>query len=222
MTYICSISYLQIKYECLRHYCDFFEVGQQFAEQPYAVAVQRGNYLQMEIGQVILALQKDRYFETLSSKYWNGAPSRFECPASDDSSEGITLGSLAGVFITALVGLGIALIVLIGEALVGRWRSNNNNLLRQQLLETNDGKVTITKSSSINVLTMPAAVSNDPTTKFGLVLHQGDNLHNIRSEKFLASLLDGALQKQASLHIGEHVLTLGARTAFEPANAGKP
>lgn len=40
----------------------------------------------------ILDLQKDRYFETQSAKYWNSSATG-DCPNTDDS-EGITLGSL--------------------------------------------------------------------------------------------------------------------------------
>jgi hypothetical protein len=40
----------------------------------------------------ILDLQKDRYFETLSGKYWNSS-AKGDCPNNDDS-EGITLESL--------------------------------------------------------------------------------------------------------------------------------
>ena len=46
-----------------------YKVGEPFAEQPYAVAVQQGSHLQEEISKVILELQKDRYFETLYGKY---------------------------------------------------------------------------------------------------------------------------------------------------------
>ena len=62
---------------------------------------------------VILELQKDRYFETLQSKYWN-TTKKNNCPVLDDS-EGITLQSLGGVFIATLVGLVIAMITLAFE-----------------------------------------------------------------------------------------------------------
>ncbi len=52
-------SCLQIKYEYYNN-CNFTEVGEPFAEQPYAVAVQQGSHLQEEISRVILELQKDR------------------------------------------------------------------------------------------------------------------------------------------------------------------
>ncbi len=73
---------------------------------------------------MILELQKDRYFETLSSKYWNSTL-RSLCPTLDDS-EGITLTSLGGVFIATLVGLGIAMIVLAVEVYFHRQEQKNS------------------------------------------------------------------------------------------------
>ena len=86
---------LQIRYEFYNN-CNFTEIGEPFAEQPYAVAVQQGSHLMEEISTVILMLQKDRYFEMLSSKYWNSTL-RSLCPTLDDS-EGITLRSLGTLF----------------------------------------------------------------------------------------------------------------------------
>ncbi|KAK2580489.1 hypothetical protein KPH14_006227 [Odynerus spinipes] len=110
----------QIKYEVTRN-CNLTEVGEVFAEQPYAIAVQQGSHLQEEISRRILDLQKDRYFETLASKYWNQSL-KAQCPNSDDS-EGITLESLGGVFIATLFGLALAMITLAGEVLYYRKRN---------------------------------------------------------------------------------------------------
>ncbi|XP_046615060.1 uncharacterized protein LOC124302692 [Neodiprion virginianus] len=109
----------EIKYEVTKN-CNLTEVGEVFAEQPYAIAVQQGSHLQEEISKRILDLQKDRYFETLSSKYWNQSL-RESCPNSDDS-EGITLESLGGVFIATLFGLALAMITLAGEVIFYRKR----------------------------------------------------------------------------------------------------
>ena len=46
-------------------------MGEPFAEQPYAVAVQQGSHLKEEISRIILELQKDRYFESLYSRWGN-------------------------------------------------------------------------------------------------------------------------------------------------------
>ena len=67
-------------------------------------------FSQEDISRVILELQKERYFETLTSKYWD-SNMRTNCPIMDDS-EGITLTSLSGVFISTTIGLVIAMIVL--------------------------------------------------------------------------------------------------------------
>ena len=116
-------NFLKVRYEYYNN-CNFTEVGEPFAEQPYAVAVQQGSHLQEEISKVILELQKDRYFEMLSSKYWNSTLRSF-CPTLDDS-EGITLRSLGGVFIATLVGLGIAMVVLAFEVYFHKKDAKNN------------------------------------------------------------------------------------------------
>lgn len=109
----------EIKYEVTRN-CNLTEVGEVFAEQPYAIAVQQGSHLQEEISRKILDLQKDRYFETLAAKYWNQTLKTL-CPNSDDN-EGITLESLGGVFIATLFGLALAMLTLAGEVLYYRKR----------------------------------------------------------------------------------------------------
>ena len=55
----------KIRYQFYQN-CNFTEIGEPFAEQPLAVAVQQGSHLQKEISRAILELQKERYFETLS------------------------------------------------------------------------------------------------------------------------------------------------------------
>ncbi|XP_034948980.1 ionotropic receptor 25a [Chelonus insularis] len=107
----------EIKYEVTRD-CNLTEIGEVFAEQPYAVAVQQGSHLQEEISRTILDLQKNRFFETLSGKYWNSSL-KGKCSAVDES-EGITLESLGGVFIATLFGLVIAMLTLAGEVLYHR------------------------------------------------------------------------------------------------------
>ncbi|XP_076046032.1 ionotropic receptor 8a isoform X2 [Oratosquilla oratoria] len=104
----------EIRYE-VYHNCKLTEVGEPFAEQPYAIAVQQGSHLQDEISRSILELQKDRYFEGLSAKFWNSS-ARGICE-NDDDSEGITLQSLGGVFIATLIGLALAMVALAVEVL---------------------------------------------------------------------------------------------------------
>ena len=69
--------------------------------------------MQREISTAILTMQKDRYFECLTSKYWNST-GRLNCPVLDDS-KGITINSLGGIFIATLVGLVISMITLAYE-----------------------------------------------------------------------------------------------------------
>ncbi|XP_060664083.1 ionotropic receptor 25a [Drosophila nasuta] len=99
----------EIKYEVTRN-CNLTEVGEVFAEQPYAVAVQQGSHLGDELSYAILELQKERFFEQLRAKYWNQSKLQ-DCPLSEDQ-EGITLESLGGVFIATLFGLIMAMVTL--------------------------------------------------------------------------------------------------------------
>jgi ionotropic glutamate receptor len=83
-------------------------IGEPFAEAPYALAVAQGNPLQDDISMAILQLQTERFFETLSARYWTSA-----CPSiGDGENDGISLESLGGVFIATIIGLGIAFISL--------------------------------------------------------------------------------------------------------------
>ncbi|KAK9506897.1 hypothetical protein O3M35_008747 [Rhynocoris fuscipes] len=100
---------LEIKYKVYQD-CNLTEIGEVFAEQPYAIAVQQGSHLNEEISRRILDLQSDRYFEGLTSKFWNSTKKN-KCDSYDED-EGITLESLGGVFIATLVGLLLAMITL--------------------------------------------------------------------------------------------------------------
>nr|ALR72538.1 ionotropic receptor 8a [Colaphellus bowringi] len=115
----------EIKYEISRN-CNLTEVGEVFAEKPYAVAVQQGSHLQDGISKMILLLQKDRFFEGLQAKYWNNSV-KGDCPNTDDN-EGITLESLGGVFIATLFGLALAMITLAGEVLYYRRKRKTKEL----------------------------------------------------------------------------------------------
>ena len=71
----------QIRYEVYKN-CNYTQVGDPFAEQPYAIAVQQGSYLAEEISKALLEMQKDRFFEKISSIYWNST-ARSLCPILD-------------------------------------------------------------------------------------------------------------------------------------------
>ncbi|XP_039762086.1 glutamate receptor 3 [Pararge aegeria] len=112
----------EIKYEITRN-CNLTEVGEVFAEQPYAIAVQQGSRLQEDLSRTLLDLQKERFLEQLSSKYWNET-ARQACPDADES-EGITLESLGGVFIATLFGLGLAMVTLAWEVFYYKRKEKN-------------------------------------------------------------------------------------------------
>ncbi|XP_061726097.1 ionotropic receptor 25a [Cydia pomonella] len=125
----------EIKYEVTLN-CNLTEVGEVFAEQPYAIAVQQGSRLQEELSRALLDLQKERLLEQLAAKYWNET-ARQQCPDADES-EGITLESLGGVFIATLFGLGLAMITLAWE--VFYYKRKEKNKVRQEDEETKPKK----------------------------------------------------------------------------------
>ncbi|XP_049883076.1 glutamate receptor ionotropic, kainate 2 [Pectinophora gossypiella] len=112
----------EIRYEVTRN-CNLTEVGDMFAEQPYAIAVQQGSRLQENLSRALLELQKERFLEMLANKYWNET-ARQACPDADES-EGITLESLGGVFIATLFGLGLAMITLAWEVFYYKRKEKN-------------------------------------------------------------------------------------------------
>ncbi|XP_055304771.1 ionotropic receptor 25a [Sitodiplosis mosellana] len=118
----------EVKYEISRS-CELIEVGEVFAEQPYALAIQQGSQLQDELSRAILELQKDRFFEALTAKYWNHSSKADECP-NNDESEGITLESLGGVFIATLFGLALAMVTLVIEVVYYRRRDARENTVK--------------------------------------------------------------------------------------------
>ncbi|CAF4939724.1 unnamed protein product [Pieris macdunnoughi] len=118
----------EVKYEITRN-CNLTEVGEIFAEQPYAIAVQQGSRLQEDLSRTLLDLQKERFLEQLASKYWNET-ARQTCPDADES-EGITLESLGGVFIATLFGLGLAMVTLAWEVFYYKRKENKVNVLEK-------------------------------------------------------------------------------------------
>ncbi|OAD59386.1 Glutamate receptor, ionotropic kainate 2, partial [Eufriesea mexicana] len=160
----------EIKYEVTRN-CNLTEVGEVFAEQPYAIAVQQGSHLQEEISRKILDLQKDRYFELLASKYWNQTL-KAQCVNSDDN-EGITLESLGGVFIATLFGLALAMITLAGELFYYRKRNNQDKKKGKKKPKTIDSeKMMMQKlASKLQIKPAPTNPLFEKTTKAPRVSH---------------------------------------------------
>ncbi|XP_022834831.1 ionotropic receptor 25a-like, partial [Spodoptera litura] len=132
----------EIKYEVTRN-CNLTEVGEVFAEQPYAIAVQQGSRLQEDLSRALLELQKERFLEQLASKYWNES-ARQACPDADES-EGITLESLGGVFIATLFGLGLAMLTLAWEVFYYKRKEKN----KVQSFNSKPEKVAFESKSSL-------------------------------------------------------------------------
>ncbi|XP_075215222.1 glutamate receptor 2-like [Lycorma delicatula] len=118
----------EIRY-LINHNCNLTEVGDIFAEQPLAIAVQQGSQLNEEISRRVLDLQKDRYFESLTAKYWNSS-NKGTCHNTDDY-EGITLESLGGVFIATLFGSALAMITLGAEIIYHRRKKSTKRVSKQ-------------------------------------------------------------------------------------------
>lgn len=110
----------EIKYEITRN-CNLTEIGEVFAEQPYAIGIQQGSNILDEVTRAILVLQKDRFFEKLTGKYWNASIGN--CDSGDN--EGISLESLGGVFIATIFGLGIAMVTLVCEVIYYRRKARD-------------------------------------------------------------------------------------------------
>ncbi|CAH1407823.1 unnamed protein product [Nezara viridula] len=121
---------LELKYHVFKN-CNLTLIGEPFAEQPYAVAVQQGSHLNEEISRRILDLQRERFFEATASKYWNSTI-KSKCDNVDED-EGITLESLGGVFIATLVGLFIALLTLGAEVWYHKKKSKNQVTTKGQM-----------------------------------------------------------------------------------------
>ncbi|XP_034244951.1 ionotropic receptor 25a [Thrips palmi] len=144
-----------VRYEVSKN-CNLTEVGEVFAEQPYALAIQQGSYLQEELSRRILELQKDRYFEALTAKYWNY--SRLAECSGDGDNEGITLESLGGVFIATLCGLAFALLTLGAEVLYYKRKQGSSvSDLQSEATKKGQGR------SGLGSAIMPPVDTNDKT-----------------------------------------------------------
>lgn len=103
---------------------------------------------QDELSRAILELQKDRFFEDLTAKYWNSSAKSSECP-NNDENEGITLESLGGVFIATLFGLALAMVTLVIEVFYYRRKDALENAVRDiTMVAPSDNSASITPPPS--------------------------------------------------------------------------
>lgn len=152
----------EIKYQIARN-CNFTQVGEIFAEQPYALAIQQGSHLHDEFSKSIIELQHERFFELLTAKYWNNSLKGY-CPNSDES-EGITLESLGGVFIATLFGLGLAMITLIGEVIYHKRRAQKRPPVLQVKPMDEDATVGMSTPPTISAKIHPSPPTYAETVK---------------------------------------------------------
>lgn len=87
-----------------------------------------------------MELQKDRYFEGLTAKYWNHS-AKGVC-SGEGESEGITLESLGGVFIATLFGLALAMITLVVEIIYYRQQDIREKRVRKVGPKERQGQAT--------------------------------------------------------------------------------
>lgn len=121
------------------------------------------------MSRAILELQKDRFFEALTAKYWNHSSKADECP-NNDESEGITLESLGGVFIATLFGLALAMVTLVIEVIYYRRRDARENAIEP-----------------ISGITPPPSYEDQQANRSSKKLFRlnNDNLVTLGGEKFI-------------------------------------
>ncbi|XP_059489229.1 ionotropic receptor 25a-like [Neocloeon triangulifer] len=128
---------LILRYEVLRN-CSLVEVGEMFADQPYALGVPTGSPLTRDFSRAILQMQRDRFFEEITARTWNKSR-RAQCNLGQRADSGITLESIGGVFIAMLAGLGLAVVTLAAEVFYYR-RKIEPTKPRLQMPTVNDKK----------------------------------------------------------------------------------
>lgn len=127
------------------------------------------------MSKAILELQKDRFFESLTAKYWNHSSKASECP-NNDESEGITLESLGGVFIATLFGLALAMITLVIEVIYYKRRDARENAI-QQIAEQDD------------ITPPPSYDGKDPKRSSKKMFRNNNEIVTLGGEKFVPASL---------------------------------
>ncbi|CAF4958003.1 unnamed protein product [Pieris macdunnoughi] len=92
--------------------CDLQMVGNEFSKKPYAIAVQNGSPLKDQFDRVIIKLSNDRILEAIKEKWWNDNPETAKCEIVDDSSYGVSIQNIGGVFIVTFVAISLACITV--------------------------------------------------------------------------------------------------------------
>ncbi|RWS17767.1 glutamate receptor ionotropic: kainate 2-like protein [Dinothrombium tinctorium] len=102
-----------IKYAELTN-CDLEEIGSEFSRKPIALAVQKNSKLLDDLNSAILQLVNGRKLIELKERWWNRQ--RKKCAKTlSDSTEGIAIENIGGVFIIIFVGIFFACFTLLIE-----------------------------------------------------------------------------------------------------------
>ncbi|CAB4060323.1 GRIN [Lepeophtheirus salmonis] len=106
---------------------------------------------------------KERYFEKLTKKYWNIAK-RDLCPVLDES-QGITLRSLGGIFLAALAGLALSMIVLAVEVWKQKQQRDRQEITKPQKGNSKDDIMKVgTRKIRVTPMSTPLdTISNNET-----------------------------------------------------------
>lgn len=102
----------QIEYEMSKN-CNLTTIGEVFARQPLAVAVQSGSKLKEELSEAMFVLQESHLFELLASKYWNFSNTR-KCHQLEED-QAISFHSLEGVFVVVAGAMVLSFGLIIHE-----------------------------------------------------------------------------------------------------------
>ncbi|XP_042233937.1 glutamate receptor ionotropic, kainate 2-like isoform X3 [Homarus americanus] len=104
--------------------CDLTQVGGLLDSKSYGIALPSGSSYKETLDVVILALQEAGIFYTLKEKWFKqkrgGGKCKEEAGGSSMASE-LNLSNVGGVFVVLLGGMGLALIVAMGEFVLECW-----------------------------------------------------------------------------------------------------
>lgn len=102
----------KVEYDLTQN-CNLTTIGEVFARQPIAVAIQSGSYLKEELSEAMFILQESHLFEFLTAKYWNYTKTG-KCLHSEED-EPISFQSLEKVFVAIVAAMALCVAMIIHE-----------------------------------------------------------------------------------------------------------
>ncbi|XP_050732988.1 glutamate receptor ionotropic, kainate 2-like isoform X3 [Eriocheir sinensis] len=106
--------------------CDLTQVGGLLDSKSYGIALRNRSPYTSAISSAILSLQETSTIELLKRKWWSGGKDK-RCPSSKEEAGGssmaseLNLSNVGGVFVVLMGGMGLALVVAIGEFVLECW-----------------------------------------------------------------------------------------------------